>query len=91
MASLIEDALCFGDADIYFGPGDVSWTMGAALVEGKALWFPEAQPRSLTPKISKVILSPIFLFVLLIYVSLRAASLRGRKLIKLIFILSLCI
>ena len=27
------DSLCLGDKEIIFGPGDVSWTLGAALVE----------------------------------------------------------
>ncbi|RVX18658.1 hypothetical protein CK203_006468 [Vitis vinifera] len=39
LASLIEDGLCLGDAEINFGPGDVSWTLGAALVEGEYLWL----------------------------------------------------
>ncbi|KAK1564663.1 hypothetical protein Q3G72_008379 [Acer saccharum] len=29
MASLIEEALCLGEAEIIFGPGDISWTLGA--------------------------------------------------------------
>ncbi|MBA0585905.1 probable apyrase 7 isoform X1 [Gossypium raimondii] len=32
VASVIEDALCLGNAEIVFGPGDLSWTLGAALV-----------------------------------------------------------
>ncbi|OMO60006.1 Nucleoside phosphatase GDA1/CD39 [Corchorus capsularis] len=34
VASLIEDALCLGNAEIIFGPGDLSWTLGAALAYG---------------------------------------------------------
>ncbi|MFS7907161.1 putative nucleoside phosphatase GDA1/CD39, SWEET sugar transporter [Helianthus anomalus] len=39
MVSLLENTLCVGDKEIIFGPGDVSWTLGAALVEGKDLWL----------------------------------------------------
>ncbi|KAK9278771.1 hypothetical protein L1049_028349 [Liquidambar formosana] len=68
LASLIEDALCLGDAEIYFGPGDVSWTLGAALVEGKYLGpsTTEAQTSISTLKLREVVSSPIFLFVLLV-------------------------
>ncbi|KAL6281091.1 hypothetical protein ACE6H2_017972 [Prunus campanulata] len=38
VASLIDDALCLGDKEIIFGPADVTWTLGAALVEGEYLW-----------------------------------------------------
>ncbi|CAK7325062.1 unnamed protein product [Dovyalis caffra] len=37
-ASLIEDALCLGDKEIVFGPGDLSWTLGASLVEVEKPW-----------------------------------------------------
>ncbi|XP_027330846.1 uncharacterized protein LOC113846593 isoform X2 [Abrus precatorius] len=39
MASLIEYGLCLGNVEMVFGPGDVSWTLGAALIEGKFLWL----------------------------------------------------
>lgn len=39
MASLIEYALHLDDVEIVFGPGDISWTIGAALVEGKFPWL----------------------------------------------------
>ncbi|CAI9280401.1 unnamed protein product [Lactuca saligna] len=39
---VIENVVCVGDKDIIFGPGDVSWTLGAALVEGKDLWGVDA-------------------------------------------------
>ncbi|KAJ1439083.1 Nucleoside phosphatase GDA1/CD39 [Sesbania bispinosa] len=39
MASLIDYGLCLSDVEMVFGPGDVSWTLGAALVEGKFLWL----------------------------------------------------
>ncbi|KAK3033499.1 hypothetical protein RJ639_032728 [Escallonia herrerae] len=37
LAAIIEDALCLGDKEITFGPGDVSWTLGAALLEGESM------------------------------------------------------
>ncbi|EEF51964.1 adenosine diphosphatase, putative [Ricinus communis] len=39
MASLIKDALCLGDFEIIFDPGDIFWTLGAALIEGEYLWL----------------------------------------------------
>ncbi|KAK4394800.1 putative apyrase 7 [Sesamum angolense] len=35
LTSLIENALCLSDIEIIFGPGDVSWTLGASLIEGE--------------------------------------------------------
>lgn len=67
MASLIEDALCLGDKEIVFGPGDVSWTLGAALIEGEQLLLraTEAQTSSSTLK-NIAMSSPVVLFVLLL-------------------------
>ncbi|EXB93584.1 Nucleoside-diphosphatase mig-23 [Morus notabilis] len=67
MASLIEDALRLGDKEIWFGPPDVSWTLGAALVEGESLWLTTSTPqnRTLTSYI-KIMSSPIFVFVVLV-------------------------
>ncbi|KAI5417039.1 probable apyrase 7 [Lathyrus oleraceus] len=48
MASLIEYGLCLGDVEMEFGPGDVSWTLGAALVEGKFQWLNIASNKSQT-------------------------------------------
>ncbi|CAJ1943812.1 unnamed protein product [Sphenostylis stenocarpa] len=39
MASLIDYGLCLGDVETVFGPGDISWTLGAALIEGEFLWL----------------------------------------------------
>lgn len=68
LASLIEDALCLGDREIIFGPGDVSWTLGAALIEGKYLWLSTIKSRSgiLSLGSTWAISSPLFLFVLLL-------------------------
>ncbi|KAI3956320.1 hypothetical protein MKW92_019737 [Papaver armeniacum] len=46
LASLLEDTLCLGDAEINFGPGDVSWTLGAALVEGEHKWLSNKEPQA---------------------------------------------
>lgn len=68
LASLIEDGLCLGDAEIYFGPGDVSWTLGVALVEGEYLWLSTSKSWSgiSSLRIKSVLASPIFLFILLL-------------------------
>ncbi|CAL0330129.1 unnamed protein product [Lupinus luteus] len=71
MASLIEYGLCLGDVEIVFGPGDVSWTLGAALVEGKFLWLNtsshKAQSIFSTLKHVKVMSSPTLLFAVLLF------------------------
>lgn len=68
MASLMEDALGLGDAEIVFGPGDVSWTLGAALIEGELLQPQESATFSklLIVKNLEIIPSPILLFLLLL-------------------------
>lgn len=70
MASLIEDALCLGDKEILFGPADVSWTLGAALVEGEYLWLSTATSLFSSLNLYKVMSSPIFVFVLLVFLLL---------------------
>lgn len=70
IVSLIENTLCVGDKDIVFGPVEVSWTSGAALVEGKDLWLNDSfRAHSIISDIlfKRVILSPYFLFVLLAF------------------------
>ncbi|XP_057479757.1 probable apyrase 7 [Actinidia eriantha] len=67
LASLIEDALCLADKEIIFGPGDISWTLGAALVEGEFLWLSSKdQINIITRKNRAVISSSIYLFILLL-------------------------
>jgi len=70
MASLIEYGLCLGDVEMEFGPGDVSWTLGAALVEGKFQWLNIASHKSQsivsTLKNVKVMSSPTILFAVLL-------------------------
>lgn len=74
MASLIEYGLCLGDVEIVFGPGDVSWTLGAALVEGKFLWLNTASRKAQTiistVKNVKVMSSPTLLFAVLLFLLL---------------------
>ncbi|XP_047338378.1 probable apyrase 7 [Impatiens glandulifera] len=69
MASLIEDGLCLGKEEIIFGPGDISWTLGAALVEGQFLWngSTTAWTHVLALKKFVVIWSPLLLFILLAF------------------------
>lgn len=71
MASLIEHGLCLGDVEMEFGPGDVSWTLGAALVEGKFQWLNIASHKSQTIysalKNVKVMSSPTTLFAVLLF------------------------
>ncbi|KAK8362538.1 hypothetical protein V6Z12_A03G107800 [Gossypium hirsutum] len=63
VASVIEDALCLGNAEIAFGPGDLSWTLGAALVY-------QLDTREASPSISTIrnlkMSSTVFLLVLLL-------------------------
>ncbi|PIA61807.1 hypothetical protein AQUCO_00200062v1 [Aquilegia coerulea] len=68
LASLIKDALCMADTEIIFGPGDVSWTLGAALVEGKPIWSSNSQAEDGTFT-SKVISSPILFVILFLCLS----------------------
>ncbi|GFP90730.1 probable apyrase 7 [Phtheirospermum japonicum] len=69
LTSLIENALCLGGAEIIFGPGDVSWTLGASLIEGEfLLWLHagKSQNHFLTLKDNVIIPSPLLTFVLLL-------------------------
>ncbi|KAH7865691.1 hypothetical protein Vadar_009928 [Vaccinium darrowii] len=67
LASIIEYALCLGNKEIIFGPGDVSWTLGAALVEGKFLWLNSKGHSNIMHENSRgVIFSSIFLFIVLV-------------------------
>lgn len=74
MASLIEYAFHLDDVEIIFGPGDVSWTLGAALVEGRFLWSntttSKVQPIVSTLKNFEVMSSPTLLFSILLLLSL---------------------
>lgn len=72
MASLIEYALCLRNADITFGPGDISWTLGAALIEGTYLWHStsESQKGFLSLKGNERISSSFLLFALLSFLLL---------------------
>lgn len=68
MASLISDALCLRNVEINFGPGDITWTLGAALVEGEYLWLSNFQSQNsiLSLKGKEIVSSPILLFILLL-------------------------
>ncbi|KAJ0643728.1 putative apyrase [Helianthus annuus] len=89
MVSLLENTLCVGDKEIIFGPGDVSWTLGAAMVEGKDLWFSgsDTSKASLISylRFKRIIFSPLFLFVVLafllfaVYYSQVKLPMLGRK------------
>ncbi|RZC72057.1 hypothetical protein C5167_035230 [Papaver somniferum] len=93
LASLLEDTLCLGDTEINFGPGDVSWTLGAALVEGEHKWLSNKEPQagSYSLKLTEVIPYPISLFtvclcfILIVYrdrlrqTSLLLVSVPGKK------------
>ncbi|KAL9243133.1 hypothetical protein vseg_017059 [Gypsophila vaccaria] len=63
LASLIDDGLCLGDADITFGPGDISWALGAALVKGEHIW--KTGTVLTTLQYVEVVSSPVFLFIIL--------------------------
>ncbi|KAJ0105316.1 hypothetical protein Patl1_18079 [Pistacia atlantica] len=91
MASLIGEALCLREAEIIFGPGDLSWTLGAALIEGRYLWqsTTKAQTSFSILKHTEVLSSPIFLFLFLsffylLYIVVKSSSLcQARKVPKL--------
>uniref|UniRef100_A0A2P2IHT7 Uncharacterized protein MANES_14G063500 n=1 Tax=Rhizophora mucronata TaxID=61149 RepID=A0A2P2IHT7_RHIMU len=69
MVSLIEDGLCLGNKEILFGPGDITWTLGASLVEGQYLWLSTAKTNLSSHKNMKAIYSSIFVFLLLLCLS----------------------
>lgn len=71
MASLVEDALCLGDKEIVFGPPDITWTLGAALVEGEYLWSSTSRSQTTILTLNtEVASSPIFVLVLLLFLLL---------------------
>ncbi|XP_031746004.1 probable apyrase 7 isoform X1 [Cucumis sativus] len=67
MASLIEDALCLGDKEVIFGPPDVSWTLGAALIEGEYLWSSSSTTTTAENHNSTLgNIEPVYVFLLLL-------------------------
>lgn len=87
LASLVEDALCVADREIIFGPGNISWTLGAGLIEGKHLWQSSKYSAIgvLSLGNSRIISSPLLLFVvllcllLIVYYSQVKLPMPGRK------------
>ncbi|XP_073119346.1 probable apyrase 7 [Henckelia pumila] len=87
LASLIENALCLNGVDIIFGPGNVSWTLGASLIEGEYLWLgsDKSQNDILSVLDHKMVFSPLFTFLLLfllllfVYCSQIKLPMLGRK------------
>lgn len=69
LLSLLQDGFCLNDKEITFGPGDISWTLGAALVEGEYLWSTKAESStgSFIMKKMKVVSSLLFLVTLLLW------------------------
>ncbi|OWM65431.1 probable apyrase 7 [Punica granatum] len=72
IASLIHNALSLLNNNITFGPRDVSWTLGAALVEGEFIWqnSSETLGTALSLNITNFFSSTLFLLVLLICLGL---------------------
>lgn len=69
LVSLIENKLCLGDREIIFGPGDVSWTLGAALIEGedsRVSTNSGAGSGISAFRVDSMVYFPFFLFVLLV-------------------------
>ncbi|CAI9773792.1 unnamed protein product [Fraxinus pennsylvanica] len=87
LASLVENALCVSGMEIIFGPGDVSWTLGAALIEGEFLWLNNNKSKNgiLTLKIKEMISSPVLVFAVflillfIVYYSQIKVPMLGRK------------
>lgn len=87
LASLVEDALCVADREIIFGPGNISWTLGAGLMEGQHLWQGSTCSAIgvLSLGDSRIISSPLLLFVvlvcllLIVYYSQVKLPMPGRK------------
>lgn len=71
IVSLLENTLCVGDKEIIFGPVDVSWTLGAALVEGKDVRLSDTDTDKASIisylRYTRMVLSPHFLFVILVF------------------------
>ncbi|KAL8457893.1 hypothetical protein ACS0TY_035670 [Phlomoides rotata] len=69
LTSLIQNALCLSDVEIIFGPGDVSWTLGASLIEGDFLWHDAEKSGKDHVKDSSVMRpSPLLTFVFLSFI-----------------------
>ncbi|XP_073036225.1 probable apyrase 7 [Primulina eburnea] len=68
LASLMENALCLNGLEIIFGPGNISWTLGASLIEGEFLWLgsDKSQNGILSLPDHKMLFSPLFTFLLLL-------------------------
>ncbi|KAL7138945.1 hypothetical protein ABFS83_09G017200 [Erythranthe nasuta] len=70
LISLIENALCLSDVEIIFGPGDITWTLGASLIETEFLWLHSGKSRNgvlfLKDRLT-VIPSTLVTFVLLLF------------------------
>ncbi|XP_038894713.1 probable apyrase 7 isoform X1 [Benincasa hispida] len=66
MASLIEDALCLGDKEVIFGPPDVSWTLGAALIEGEHSWSSSSTTTTTEDNSTLGKIEPVYVFSLLL-------------------------
>ncbi|GLT77533.1 hypothetical protein SLA2020_491050 [Shorea laevis] len=87
VASLLENSLCLGNSEIVFGPGDLSWTLGAALIEGEYLWLDTTKTHFTIPTLEsiKILSSPVFLSVLfllllsLIFCSRNKLPIPGKK------------
>lgn len=67
LTSLLANALCLSNVEIIFGPGDVSWTLGASLVEGDFPWHRAESSRDgkFTLKDTVARPSTILVFILL--------------------------
>ncbi|KZV45706.1 putative apyrase 7 [Dorcoceras hygrometricum] len=87
LASLIQNALCLNRVEIIFGPGNVTWTLGASLIEGEFLWIGSDKSKSgiLSLFEHNMIFSPLFTFLLLllllliVYYSQIKLPMLGRK------------
>ncbi|KAL1533012.1 apyrase [Salvia divinorum] len=67
LTSLLANALCLSTVEIIFGPGDVSWTLGASLVEEDFPWHRAKRSRDGTFTLKDTVVRPstILIFVLL--------------------------
>lgn len=72
MASLIDNTFSLLNSSITFGPGDVSWTLGAALVEGEFTWLASTGARGAASSLGilNFFSSTLALFALLICIGL---------------------
>lgn len=87
LTSLLENALCLSGAEIIFGPGDISWTLGASLIEGEFLWLQTEKSRDRTFTLKDTVMRPstilvfVFLsfFLLIVYCCQLKLPMLGRK------------